>query len=598
MDGTRRAYAEEKQALSEDQLKEECDADLLGAMMQDPTILQEIARELERRKAGMGAQLIQSFLETVDRILATLSRLVQKTPLAATLYADYTRKRAQVASLLADFSERYREAQPGEEVADEEARYSIVTDPATLKELESGETIKVYRAAQVIDGKLYPPMAAKVGGQLVKPIELGRWEQADERPELVGADGKFKLDKANGSAIGAAYNPYIHTSRSPLNDQFSSAYKRPNLVTLEVEVPASELTSGYHAQGAKDAVGEIQWHSGPVSSKLTGEKARRVILSRYDKPVRIVPDSEVADRIAGMLEGEDIAVPENVVTPSLRRELEKRGVEISASKGVRFSINNTLQQDISLGYNLANAVPSKAGYEVTRVNETCGSDLNAAQGVVCEQINQVFDPKDAPKTGFGKWISIKVQEAMNRLGLIGRSINTPALGGDVVISPATARALGNHGGPDVKYNIIPAIPEMLQNAVLVQTEAFANSKGNTIDAASHLLAAKVRYDGKRYIAAMVIHESNGIKYYDHSIILIEKTELTGQGDVPAGAPTTSGSASVLKIVQNALLSSGFDKFSDANTRFSIGNVWHGTSADFDAPSLHYVGTGEGTQIWT
>ena len=33
------------------------------------------------------------------------------------------------------------------------------------------------------DGKLYPPMAAKVKGKFVEPIELGKWEQADERPE-------------------------------------------------------------------------------------------------------------------------------------------------------------------------------------------------------------------------------------------------------------------------------------------------------------------------------------------------------------------------------------------------------------------------------
>ena len=68
------------------------------------------------------------------------------------------------------------------------------------------------------------------------------------------------LDKANGSSIEAAYNPYFHTSRSPLNDQFSSAYKRDNLVIVEGEVPASELTSGYKAKYAKDSVGEMKWH--------------------------------------------------------------------------------------------------------------------------------------------------------------------------------------------------------------------------------------------------------------------------------------------------------------------------------------------------
>lgn len=233
---------------------------------------------------------------------------------------------------------------------DDQIRFSVVTSRKKIAELEAGEKIKVYRAAQVIDGKLYPPMAAKQQGQLVKPIELGRWEQAEEHPELA-KDGKFKLDKANGSSVvPAAYNPYFHTSRSPLNDQFSSAYDRPNLVTLEVEVPASELTSGYKAEGAKDAVGETSWHSGAVSGKLAkAGEPRKVILSRWDKPLRIVPDAEVAEKIAGMLAGKDIAIPYNVVTPSLRAELEKQGVTISDTPSgtvrkpkeeIRFSVTN------------------------------------------------------------------------------------------------------------------------------------------------------------------------------------------------------------------------------------------------------------------
>ena len=212
---------------------------------------------------------------------------------------------------------------------DQEVNFRKVTDPETLDRLNSEPTIKVYRAMQEIDGKLYPPMAAKVDGKLQEPIELGVWEEAVERPDLADEKGYFTLNKGNGKSLKARYNPYIHTSRSPLNDQFTSAYNRPNLVTVEVEVPESELTSGYKAEKAKDSVGEMNWHSGPVSSKLPEEKTRKVILTRYDKPIRIVPDSEVADRIAELLEGENIAVPYNTVTPSLREELEKRGVEIS-----------------------------------------------------------------------------------------------------------------------------------------------------------------------------------------------------------------------------------------------------------------------------
>jgi hypothetical protein len=207
-----------------------------------------------------------------------------------------------------------------------DASYSIVKDPDTIKKLDKEDTVKVYRALQVgKDGKLYPPMAAKVKGKFVQPIELGKWEQADERPELVDDKGMFTLNKGNGKSIKAAYNPYLHTSRTPLNDQFSEAQNRPNIVTVEVEVPKSELTSGYKADKAKDAVGEVEWKAGIIQGQLTGK--RKVVLSRWDKPVRIVPDSEVADVIVNdMFKGKNITMPSNVVTPSLRKELEKRGV--------------------------------------------------------------------------------------------------------------------------------------------------------------------------------------------------------------------------------------------------------------------------------
>ena len=207
-----------------------------------------------------------------------------------------------------------------------DASYSIVKDPDTIKKLDKEDTVKVYRAMQVgEDGKLYPPMAAKVKGKLVQPIELGKWEQADERPELADDKGMFTLNKGNGKSLKAAYNPYLHTSRTPLNDQFSEAQNRPNIVTVEVEVPKSELTSGYKADKAKDAVGEVEWKAGIIQGQLTGK--RKVVLSRWDKPVRIVPDSEVADVIVNdMFKGKNITMPSNVVTPSLRKELEKRGV--------------------------------------------------------------------------------------------------------------------------------------------------------------------------------------------------------------------------------------------------------------------------------
>ena len=100
---------------------------------------------------------------------------------------------------------------------------------------------------------------------------------------------------------------------------------------METEIPASELTSGYQAEGAHNSVGEIDWKAGVVSGKIAKQtgNSRKVILSRWAKPIRIVPDSEVAAAIKKMLEGtKGIAIPNNVVTPSLLAELEKQGVPI------------------------------------------------------------------------------------------------------------------------------------------------------------------------------------------------------------------------------------------------------------------------------
>ena len=207
-------------------------------------------------------------------------------------------------------------------------RFSIVTDKEDIERLNAEPTIKVYRAMQLVNGKLYPPMSGKVNGKWRDGIaveDLGKvWEKADENPELADDKGRFTLNKGNGTTLKARYNPYIHTSTTPLNDQFSSAQSRPELVTVEVEIPKSELTSGYKADKAKDSVGKVEWKAGVVQGKLSG--TRTVILSRWDKPVRIVPESEVADKIVEMFDGKDITIPSNVVTPALRAELEKRGV--------------------------------------------------------------------------------------------------------------------------------------------------------------------------------------------------------------------------------------------------------------------------------
>lgn len=221
-----------------------------------------------------------------------------------------------------------------------------LVDDQLAKELDAGETITLYRAMALIDGKLYPPMSAKItdeSGKLAlrNPEPIGKWQQAEERPDLVPTDGRYKgqfpLKKPGGGTTWALYAPYFHASPLPLNDQFTAAYKndgvdRPQIVTVEVEVPASEMTSGYQARGSVKKVGPNSWNSGVVASKLPG--GREVFLSRYLKIKRIVPDAEVAQKIAEIVIPNRLQIPENTVTPQLRVELEKQGVRI-APKGTR-----------------------------------------------------------------------------------------------------------------------------------------------------------------------------------------------------------------------------------------------------------------------
>lgn len=216
--------------------------------------------------------------------------------------------------------------------------YSIVKDPKEIERLNKEKTFKMFSAMQVIDGGLYSPMAAIIGGKRTDAVEMGDWHRSDEHPELANDDGTFtlvKTDKKKGPGEGdvdAAYNPYMHVSSSMMNDQFTGAYARGNINVVEWEIPESELTSGYHAEKAKDAVGMLPWHSGSVNGLLPRDRQRKVMLSRWRKAVRVVPDEEVAKTVAKQIEGTDLALPWNTFTPNQIWELAKLGVPITTKE--------------------------------------------------------------------------------------------------------------------------------------------------------------------------------------------------------------------------------------------------------------------------
>lgn len=277
-----------------------------------------------------------------------------------------------VDSITPSASEVKKEIEPIEEVPAEAVteevseggrpipRYSMrETDPETLKflndQLEKGEVVRAYKTFLELTDEngnvqLYPPMATVQTGEdgkrkMANAMAVGAWEKSVGNPNSknIFYDKKkdawyYNLVKDNGGSVPAAYDPYQHSSNVVLNDQFESAYQRPNLATYEVVIPQSELTSGYHYEATRDdgqvvraalPVGEHPWKKGIVAGKLKNTD-RTVYMTRWLMPVRKVENSEVAQMYKEILDREEtpVAIPFNVVPPGLQEALERAGVPI------------------------------------------------------------------------------------------------------------------------------------------------------------------------------------------------------------------------------------------------------------------------------
>lgn len=266
----------------------------------------------------------------------------------------------------------------------EGAEMSIVRDRNKIDELEGEELIPMYRTFQVLDGRLYPPMATIQAGKKVHSIAEGDWWKSDENPDkvevkikgskaktgifskdddriskkdgqwVITIDGEdkplsmredgslayyFNLKKGEkgdevSDDLDVAYNPYIHMSKSALNDQFKGAYLRPNLVLVEVLVPKSEIdgTNRYKADYAKDGIGIVPWNSGDVIKQAVaaGHPGREVALSRYAKIGRVFTNAEWADQIDAELAPykDKIVLPFVMFPPEVLRGLANKGYKI------------------------------------------------------------------------------------------------------------------------------------------------------------------------------------------------------------------------------------------------------------------------------
>lgn len=170
------------------------------------------------------SELMKKELEEKEKKYAEMDADVEEA-------SDISEAEEEAEEETEDDGVRFRDDDDAIVTNDEEegdVRFREVSDEGTIEWLEDQPTVKVYRSMVLIDGKLYPPMSSKEadGKQLRQPSELGKWEESEEAPEkAVKRNGKwyFPLRKDNGKMLYAAYNPYIHTSRTMLNDQFSEA---------------------------------------------------------------------------------------------------------------------------------------------------------------------------------------------------------------------------------------------------------------------------------------------------------------------------------------------------------------------------------------
>lgn len=382
----------------------------------------------------------------------------------------------------------------------DQLRYSErVTDKKTLDFLNRQKTVKTYKTMQLVDGKLYPPMAARTNGQYEDYSVLGQWEQATEHPELV-RDGKYKLDKGKGQgSISAAYNPYMHSSNLVLNDQFSGAYARPNLVTVECEVPVSELTSGYRADGAKDAVGWHAWHTGTVAGQLRAKTGteRQVLLSRWIKPVRILPDAEVAQMYKRLLGGTDIAVPDNVVTPSLLRELRKAGVSIKESGRVTA---RSAQGESRVQYSDRDNRAQKSIKDQIRANAAALSEMKSVANIRADLR--------------GMNIKEKRQWAENVLKASGYRVDRQAFG-VIAFEPRHINEGLNYLSDDGEISAFAALPQLLKRGKIINVHN--NHKGR--DFGTVTIAAPVEINGVRGNMAAVVKRTGKDHYHTHRILM-------------------------------------------------------------------------------
>lgn len=249
----------------------------------------------------------------------------------------------------------------------------------------------------------------------------------------------------------------------------------------------------------------------------------------------------------------------------MQRELDEKQKKYAEMDAQAEDIELTaIDDDDGIKYSLRDATPSKEGYTVIAVNEYAGEEFNASKGVIIPEY-AIFSPTDVPTEGDTlRWARQRCLDYARKNGIIGEHpAECLGEGALVMVGVSGLKSAINHGKSDEKLNLIAAIPAMLHNAVLVQTERLGQ---NT----SHLLAAKVRYGkDRRLLVGMVIHENNRRYFYNHETCEIKEAETLQRTLEKQPVAMQRSTASTINVIHDRLMSSGLDKKDERNTKFSL-----------------------------
>ena len=337
-----------------------------------------------------------------------------------------------------------------ENISDEGMKFRLLEDDdpkaMELEALPESELVPVYRNVQAFeDDALGSPMAftdAETGER--RTLQGGKWNASaqedieltpDQQRQLdelnkngyIVVDGKktnelkinnslfFKKGKTGDaqlqywlkknpedSGVPAAYDPYDHAIETPLNTQFGTAYKRPNLVVVRSLIPKTEIDEPYHAKYALLPTGAHDWNNG-----------RTLYLSRWSKIDKVLTREEEARMIdeywkknPGKREALKSHRDYNRFVPQVRRELEKMGYrfeldgrELTPEESLALDEQNWENRDVIPGRE--GHIPFISNDDIARINakmsgKWVGEPKEAMENAMTARVNELAESLNTP----------------------------------------------------------------------------------------------------------------------------------------------------------------------------------------------------------